>query len=196
MILKKIKDKIFDLPLLFNTIRYILVGGKSRLNKEIFDAIKPKEDEKILDIGCGTCEFSELINSKYIGIDLNKSFLKKAKKKFPDRILMEIDAKNINFGKKSFDKILMMNFLHHFSDEDCKIILNEAKMVLKNKIVIEDNIIPTKGFINKLLVKLDRGDYIRTKDQEIDLVKEFFKIGEIKTFKSGFYEFIVIIGHK
>lgn len=196
MNLNKIKDKIFDLPSLFNTARYIVVGGKSKLNKEIFDAVSPKKGENIIDIGCGTCEFSELIDIDYTGIDMNESFLKKAKKRFPKRNLIKMDAKKLNFKDNSFDKGLVMNFLHHFSDNESGIILNEAKRVVKGKIIIEDNIKPEKGFISKLLVKMDRGHYIRTKDQEIELVKRTFKIENIRTFKSGFYEFIVLICSK
>ncbi len=196
MLFKKIKDKIFDLPGLFNITRYILVGGKKRLNKEIFSAVKPRKEDKVLDIGCGTCEFSELIKSRYTGIDLNKSFLRKAQKKFPERYLLKMDAKTLNFKNNFFDKVLIMNFLHHFNDHDCKTILKEAKRVVKEKIIIEDNIKPKEGFISKLLVKLDRGDYIRTKEQEIELVKNVLNIEEIKTFKSGFYEFLIIVGSK
>lgn len=192
MILTKIKDNIFDFPSLFNTARYIVVGGKSKLNKEIFKAVSPKEGENIIDIGCGTCEFSELINLDYTGIDMNESFLKKAKKRFPKRKLIRMDAKKLDFKNNSFDKGLIMNFLHHFDDSDSNIILNEAKRVVKNQIIIEDNIKPEKGFISKLLVRLDRGNHIRTKEQEIELVKKTFKINSIRTFKSGFYEFIIL----
>ena len=194
--LNEIKDKIFDFPILFDTVRYIIVGGMKKLHKEILEAVNPKEGASILDLGCGTGNLSAPIGYGYIGIDLNNNFLEKARRKYPHKTFIEMDVKELNFKNDSFDKVMMMNLLHHFNDEECTIILEEAARVSKGKVIIEDAVQPMKGFINKSLVNLDRGKHIRPMEEELKLISKTLEIEHLKVFKSGFYKFIIVTARK
>ncbi|MDP2951622.1 MAG: class I SAM-dependent methyltransferase, partial [bacterium] len=108
----RIKDLVCDIPFFFDLIRYIILGGTKKLNLEALNAVG-KENKKILDIACGTCNLTELITAEdYTGIDIHELFLQKAKSRFPKRKFMKMDGTDLKFRNKSFDKVIIMNFLH------------------------------------------------------------------------------------
>jgi SAM-dependent methyltransferase len=55
----------------------------------------PFKDRNILDVGCGTGDLSAFLReekiNKYVGIDIYKPFLKKARKKYPKETFIEGD---------------------------------------------------------------------------------------------------------
>ena len=108
--------------------------GKNRA-KNIFSKISPfiKNADKIIDIGCGTCNLDELILKKNIElkpIDVdNLSFV--------DTIIPEIyDGVNVPYKNNSFNISLLITVLHHTSNPD-KLLL-EAARVSRQIIIIED----------------------------------------------------------
>lgn len=93
--------------------------------------INPGENDKILEIGCGTGILleqlaSSLSNGSMVGVDKSNSFLQKAKKrnkKYIDRKNVELIAGEFskqNFKTRHFDKIIAFNinlFLKHSAQE-------------------------------------------------------------------------------
>ncbi len=82
--------------------------------------IKPLTlDKTVLDIGCGTCHFSELLNAKKLTcVDPSKEMLS-------ERPLLNNQEKHISDGigflkniHSQYDVIILKECLHHFSDED------------------------------------------------------------------------------
>ena len=185
--LKKIlelKDKILDNAEMFNFVRSITDSRSHNLSivKKELDAGR---QEKILDIGCGIGNFSKFAEGSYTGIDFNENFIKYAIRHYggKNKMFMVMDAKKLKFRNKSFDKSIFVGMLHHFSDEECGMILKEAMRVTKKRLVISD-MLPTKGLNlplpRKMLVnfiyKMDRGSSIRPKEKQLEIVRKYFKV--------------------
>ena len=100
-----------------------------------------KNDDKVLDAGCGNGRLAEAFGDKkisYLGVDGSKNLIESAKKKFLDSRLrgndefvvgdiLELDK----LPEKNFDYIYSIAVLHHLPGEDLRI---EALKQMKNKI--------------------------------------------------------------
>jgi len=116
----------------FRNIIYVL--GKLRAH-DMIDRIKPllNKNDSILDIGAGSCNISEILE----GSGYNVFPLDIQNLSFVDGINPIIyDGITIPFDGDSFDKSLLLTVLHHTPNPEE--ILDEAKRVSKNIIVIED----------------------------------------------------------
>ena len=108
--------------------------------KVVFESIG--NTEKVLDLCTGTATNALEIAkskplSKVIGIDLSKDMLKIAqgkveRSKVPNIKLYHMDATNMRFLDKFFDKILLSLVLHEVEENLAEKILAEAKRVLKD----------------------------------------------------------------
>ena len=108
--------------------------------KAVFESIG--NTEKVLDLCTGTAtnalKIAELKPlSEVIGIDLSKDMLKIAqgkaeRSKVPNIKLYHMDATNMRFHDKFFDKILLSLVLHEVEEDLAEKILAEAKRVLKD----------------------------------------------------------------
>jgi len=97
---------------------------------------------KALDIGCGYGYFTNYLSGKYAetyGLDMNKKFLKFAKKKFHTPKFVEGFAENLPFKDNYFDAIYCHDILEHVIDLNK--VLKEIKRVAKKNCVL-DIIIP------------------------------------------------------
>lgn len=108
--------------------------------KVVFESIA--NEERILDLCTGTATNALKIAkskplSEVIGIDLSKDMLKIAqgkvkKSKVQNIKLYHMDATNMRFRDKFFDKILLSLVLHEVEENLAEKILAEAKRVLKD----------------------------------------------------------------
>ncbi len=113
---------------------------KNSPRKVVFESIG--NTEKVLDLCTGTTTNALKIAkskplSRVIGIDLSKDMLKIAKSKVkkaqvPNIKLYDMDAANMRFKDKCFDKILLSLVLHEIEENLAEKILAEAKRVLKD----------------------------------------------------------------
>jgi len=75
-----------------------------------------KENDKILDIGCGNGRLINLIKDKkvdYRGIDYSAPLIDIAKENFPDYKFEVGNILNLDFPENYFDDILLIAVLHH-----------------------------------------------------------------------------------
>ncbi len=139
-----------------------------------------KKNDFVLDYGCGVGFFCKLFNhKKYIGIDINKNFITNAKKINKQYKFMSFEDKNIRRYKKHINSILINNVIHHLSDDQVSstfnFIRNHSKK--KSKILIIEPLFPTEFFSLQFFLKaLDIGNYIRTKDQYLSILKNEINI--------------------
>lgn len=176
-------------PKLFNFLRKILEGNFKNQKKIVLEFASGKTEEKILDIGCGTGEFSVFFNpGDYIGVDIEEKYINYAKNNFKGKFLVA-DAGSLPFGDKSFDKILINSILHHINNKDCLRIFREARRVLKSggKMLVMEPDIEAGNFLTQFLYKLDRGKFIRTKKEYLKLLAGQFSVSDNFLFKDGLY---------
>jgi ubiquinone/menaquinone biosynthesis C-methylase UbiE len=108
-----------------------------RGHKKILDLfnkfVKPRKDEKMVDLGCGTGEITYAIKKKFrldiTGVDISEKSINSAKGKY-DGISFEIgDIKKTRFEDNQFDIVVFAAALHHFQKRD--LILKEAYRILR-----------------------------------------------------------------
>ena len=82
--------------------------------ESLVDLLDPKENQRILDLGCGSGQLTSKINERtkeVIGIDQSAEMIADAKSKFPNIEFQIADAIRFNFNKK-FDSIFSNATLH------------------------------------------------------------------------------------
>jgi ubiquinone/menaquinone biosynthesis C-methylase UbiE len=122
-----------DLQEDYNLISSSFATSRDRLWPEmkfLFDYAK--ENERVLDIGCGNGRFSQYLEkADYMGIDFSQKLIEEAKKRFPQKNFLMADALSLPFENESFNKVYGIAVIHHIPSFEYKLkILLEAKRVL------------------------------------------------------------------
>ena len=146
---------------------------------------------KVLDIGCGPGTYVPyLLDSDYLGIDINKGNISLAEKKYSNFPNIKFVAEDVYeyFSKhmmleNTFDIVFMSNVLHHLSkDIIISILPIIPKLIKKDGEFRSCDPIYTKeqSKISKWLMSHDRGKYILGLDDYLCLIKSYFPIVEHK----------------
>ena len=92
-----------------------------------------KEKSFILDFGCGAGYFSTLFNpNKYVGIDINKSFINLAKSKYINHKFYNFSEKEkLKKYKNKINFILINNVIHHLNKKQLKENFSFIKKIVK-----------------------------------------------------------------
>ncbi|MHA2040084.1 MAG: class I SAM-dependent methyltransferase [Promethearchaeota archaeon] len=151
----------------------------------------------ILDIPCGTGEFSELFTSdSYYGLDISEKYIDYARMKYKRRYFCS-DAMQSGFDNDFFDKILTIGFLHHLDDSSVHAVLKEIKRILKPGalfLLIEDAPVSARwNIIGKVLQRYDIGSNIRLASSYRMVLEKDFEIRRYYNIKSGFWEYSVFV---
>ncbi|MBI2045839.1 MAG: class I SAM-dependent methyltransferase [Parcubacteria group bacterium] len=183
-------------PRIFIFLRRILEnnfkGERSVLKKYFVCA----PDERVLDIGCGTGEFSVFFNPEmYTGVDIEKKYIDYAKKNYKGTFLAG-DATTLPFKDGSFQKIVIVGVLHHLDDETSGRVLKEMSRVLAPNgelLIMEDVNRSDNNVITRLLHRLDNGEFIRDKEGYEKLLSERFLVKRTFNMQSGLSPYQVFI---
>jgi len=113
---------------------------ESQLKSRLITQLNLKDNEKILDFGCGTGTLMLMIKKTrpgcaVFGIDIDSQVLeiaeRKAHREGMDIHLIKYDGFTIPFTNESFDKAVTSFVLHHLSTEEKFRIFKEIYRVLK-----------------------------------------------------------------
>lgn len=164
-------------------INYFL-GGNNGSKRGVSKMISKLQTDKIflLDAGSGSSDVLDDLKKKHktvqiISLDRNKrvcNFIKKNNNFKP--MVVCGDAFNLPFKNKSVDIIHASLFLHHFDNENLKIILKKFNDAAKHGIVINDLRRSLRAFLAiKILTFLfSRSELVRS-DAPISVRKGFVK---------------------
>ncbi len=121
----KIHDLIFSLPPLKN-----IKNEEKKIFKNLISK-KHVTNKRILDIGCGTGDYTQLIdkNNKFFGVDITSNMLKKAKQKIPNGNFVQADSLHLPFKNSTIDFVSMIGLLEYFKDQSKP--SQDASIVLK-----------------------------------------------------------------
>ena len=136
---------------------------------------------RMLDICCGDSYILEYINEfvdDYLGIDNNDKYLKQCQnqwKKF-NFIKLKLDDKtNINQLVEFKPNFIFINgAIHHLDDKTVKLINSVIKSNFSECYFLSvDPVRNNNSFLNSMMIKLDRGKFIRNKLQYSELMDTF-----------------------
>ena len=172
--------KILEIPEIY-TIWQKIIGDYKLRKIYCHDFIRAKENDRVLDIGCGPANMVEYLpeNVDYVGFDDSKKYIQSAKKKFPQQNY-SFFAKRVNFAQnfdEKFDIIMANAILHHIDDEEADKLISFAKENLKSGarfITLDGVFVQNQSVIKKWILKNDRGKFVRTKDEYFKLFSKHF----------------------
>lgn len=100
------------------------------------DAITPLSGKTILEIGCGTGNYTRRlakVAKKIEAIDPNKESVQQAAENTPANVKFSVgDANSLDFESGNFDLVIFTLSFHHIPEEDMELAIKEASRVLKN----------------------------------------------------------------
>ena len=182
-----------------------LMRSKS-LQKEIEATIcSSGEKPRIIDIGCGTGEILNSLESVYYeGFDISNTYIETAREMFksrPDCYFYAKEFKPTETRGKEFDIALLKGLLHHLGDEEvCSLLSDVNKVLAPNALVlaIDPVFLPKQNIISRFLVKYDRGQNVRTATEYQALFENIFTIDIAKVLHQDFipYDRNFILGRK
>ena len=175
---------LLDSPRFFNFIQLLLEGDYAQF---IAEELQAKEGEKILDVGCGTGYFSRIIKGRYWGVDINPHFIKYAANRYggKNKCFVRANAFSAPFAEKFFNKSMVINVIHHLDEKQVKELLIKLVKLTRDSILLVDMVPPPENrFLSHLLLKLDRGNYIRDLNDQLRIIGDILPIKKSKTFVS------------
>ena len=151
---------------------------KKSFNEDIIKLINQHNINNIIDIGCADSTILNHLENKYsyYGYELDKYFTDKLKLKYKNNKKYQFHNKSvdeINFEKFNPDTslIILVGLFHHIDDFQVKNLIEKTKNF---KIFAIDAVkIDGQKMITKLLMALDKGNFIRKFDNYKKLLNNF-----------------------
>jgi ubiquinone/menaquinone biosynthesis C-methylase UbiE len=157
-----------------------IIGAKRAYRLYVKKYICPKPGDKILDIGCGTADIIDsLPDVDYTGFDLNRDYIDSAVKRFGKRgnFLCRGVSREMANELSQYDIVLATGVLHHLDDNEAIELLELARSVLKptgRLITLDGCYIEGQSIISRYLLSIDRGKYVRTQQEYLNLASSIF----------------------
>ena len=170
---------VLNLPRLYQSIQ-------DRLRKPgaaeivISSYIRPHEGCRLLDVGCGPGSLLNFLGDvDYVGIDRNERYIRQASDRFAGRgEFLLADVRELPSQNHAlFDVVTMMGLLHHLDDQVVVELLTTVRGLLKPQgrlVTVDPCLIDRQNPIARLLIKMDRGQNIRTAEQYKELTVSDF----------------------
>jgi SAM-dependent methyltransferase len=162
--------------------------GVSQLRKEIIQTyIKPKAQERMLDIGCGTAEIlNHLPDVEYDGFDMNAGYIRQAQLRYGNRGNFKCQrvSDQALSGIEPYDIVLAFGIIHHLNDHESCQLFEIARRALKptgRLITIDPCFSPNQSWLARQMVKRDRGDCVRFVENYEMLAKSAFRTVQTTT---------------
>ena len=174
------KNFLLKYKVIYRLYQNIIRKKKNEYNfiKYVFQQYK---NVNVLDVCCGDSYILNYIKNcinNYIGIDNNSNYLKNSKKKFPKFSFINSDIEKIHKIKKlnrsKINFIFINGAIHHLNDSKVTSLISCLNKKFPNaKFLFIDPVRGENKLINKLMITLDRGKYIRTKQKYKKILKNF-----------------------
>ncbi len=172
--------KILTKPFIYNLFGKVISRGKTE-QRYANELILNKPCNRVLDCGCGTANVLNFLpgNIEYVGIDLSKAYIQRARERYKDR--GRFYCLNVNDLPKlelePFDCIFLKGLIHHLDDiETENLFVNLKKLLSSNgRVVTLDGCFLKKQHpISRFLLKKDRGQNVRYVEEYVKLAKKVF----------------------
>ena len=173
-------SQVFDNANLYNLFQLVIQksGTKDFLNREI---LKSESIERVLDFGSGIGHHSQLFQGKqYLGIEPSESCVLSAERLYKDSnstFLVGDHTALKSLTEGTFDLIFAIGVLHHIDDLVFNEFVEQAFRLLKPgaRLMTFDPVLHQhQRKLSKWVVKQDRGQWVRTENEYLTVIKKFF----------------------
>jgi 2-polyprenyl-3-methyl-5-hydroxy-6-metoxy-1,4-benzoquinol methylase len=132
------------------------------------------DDPSVIDIGCGIGQYSGITEGPYLGIDLNERYIRHAGQRVqrPNARFRCGDARTLGDEGAKYDLVLMVDFLHHLPAADVVRLLRTTTRLTDRHVVSFEPIVEQTHPVGDWIVKHDRGDYMRPREELYRLFAE------------------------
>lgn len=176
--LKSFRESILSLPFLYRF--FVFSVGKFGLSRLSLYAkhLPYTAGIKVLDLGCGPGTSTHFFRKEdYLGIDISKNYIDAAKLRHPDYSFECIDFTSLTTESHlvpsgGFNLILAYGLMHHLDDALCEVFFKKSFELLQPNgciICFDGCIYPNQLKRKSIIVKADRGKYIRSPEKLIHL---------------------------
>lgn len=168
-------------PTVYNAFQRA-IGGPALRERFIAEHLKPQEDDRVLDIGCGPGRLpAHLPPVEYLGVDVNPAYVEAARREFGDRArfeVLDVTQPNVTVPADSFDLAAVLGVAHHLDDEELVSLFELAAHALVDTgrlVMLENTYVEGQGRVAKWVIDLDRGVNIRSPEAYRALAERAFE---------------------
>lgn len=158
---------VLEIPSIYSFFQK-LVGANKSYTLITNSCIKPFENMRVLDIGCGPADILKYLpkNITYVGFDFEESYIKANKVNYPQHTFICDDVTNFDLNASDkFDRIFLFGILHHLEDSQVEKILSfSVKLLTENGFIVnlENAFVENQNLIAKKIIQMDRGQNVRS----------------------------------
>lgn len=142
-------------------------------------AIRP--GDKVLDVGCGTANILQYLPAGvgYHGFDVSEEYVAAARARFGNRGAFSVQAVSTDAAALpgEFDVVIALGVLHHLTDDEAGALFAMARKSLRpggRIFTIDGAYVLHQNAIAWLLLKLDRGQHVRSPEQYVAIAQRSF----------------------
>ena len=157
------------------------VGGVRARRILVNDYVRPRDGDRILDVGCGPGGVVEYLPSavEYVGVDLNPDYIASARARFATgrREFRVGDAGSLDSDLRGYNIVMVFALLHHLDDTAAHGLFRLAAgaLVEGGRLVTVDPVLtPDQSAAARAVVVRDRGQNVRTREEYLGLAAESF----------------------
>jgi len=133
----------------------------------------------LLDLGCGTGNLCGMTDAAYLGVDSSPSYIRYAREHYASasasasKRFEVADAFALDGSVGCHDVAALINFVHHFSDEDVLRILRGLRAATPRHVFLVDvDMEKTTALFRLVFMPLDRGRHFRTRGAQRSLLEK------------------------
>lgn len=194
----ELREKILGNPAVWRVLRKIqdLLFGLYSKRIAVIRNFGITDVMSVIDVACGTGQYSAITKADYLGVDLNEKYINDATKTYgtAKRKFLCADANTAAIKESSYDAAILIDATHHLSDQENKTLLATLGRVASKYVIICDPVIQKPAnLIGRFLTYVDRGNYIRPRQALLDVISSALKIEKVADLKMMGIESICIL---
>ena len=171
---------IFGLPNVYRAFQD-LAGATYGKSWFIRECIRPRAQDKLVDIGCGPGDILEQLSEvEYIGIDISERYISEARKRYGGRALFLQGTTEDYRGDervRNADLVTCIGLLHHLENKEAQQVLSFAQENLKSGgrfVGIEPCFLAHQTAVSRWIMARDRGQNVRLEEEWKTLLRSEF----------------------
>jgi SAM-dependent methyltransferase len=170
---------LLEHPGVYSAFRW-LVGRDTSRSVYAREHLRLEPGQRVLDLGCGPGDILEFLPPvQYIGYDISQEYIDRARSRFGHRGEFHCRAVEDDLPLiAGFDVVIAHGLLHHLNDGDAAKLFRVARRALKRggRLVTFDGCyVAGQGVLARLLLSLDRGQYVRDSASYLALARAEFE---------------------